>query len=530
MKKWDLDSKVKIYSLPNDISQYEEINFEEGEIVDAIYRKTEIKDNQLKALIAALPPALSMNKIHYHFRKDIDSFNSYQKKLTVQEKKENVELLRNVRVPLPFSISLASEIHRCLINSYSKRYLSIKTIDECMHSSPFGYKQNSKVIGHSSESTDSCFSLTGYSGCGKSSAIKSVFSHYPQCIRHVNEWGEFVQVVYLVVNCYANGNLSQLFNGIGKAFDHALNLDNVYENLITRKRGIQEKTQIITNLIETFCVGIIILDEIQLMNFSANRSNSFETLMTMMNETKVAIGVVGTEDAREKMFGVLRTARRFQKDIRADLYCHDIKYFASVIHQLWHYQWYDSPVELTDEITIALCEETKCIIVQLINLLIEMHKDYLSAKKKPVINATFVHKTMGKHFSGIKPLLEQSSNFSNEKIVSTVKFKQINNLNIVHDVSDQLDSLNESHQMNINDLDKQRLLKEKVIYNIKKVSLQTESEIIYAFDKVISTLSEKDQIESKVTRLVNMYLLGFDFTGKRKEKLTSKDLEKILKI
>ncbi|MEG2329220.1 ATP-binding protein [Anaerorhabdus sp.] len=525
MKKWDLDKKTKFKNLPQDVSQYDDIDFDEGDVVDAIYRKTEVEIYQEKALIAALPPACSKARVNRCFRQELLSFAPNQEKQTLQQKIESIELLKTVRVPLPFSLKLATEFHSCLINSYSKRYLSIKTEEESNLSTPFGSKQNSKVVGRSSESTDSCFSLTGFSGCGKSSAIASVLKHYPQCIRHKNEWGEFTQVTYLVTNCYTNGNLSQLFNGIGSALDKALNLDYIYEKLISSKRGIQEKTEIISRLIETFCIGIIILDEIQLMNFSRNRSNSFETLMTLMNETKVAIGVVGTQEAREKMFNVLRTARRFQTDIRADLYCSDILYFTTIIKSLWHYQWYNESIPLTSEIVLALCEETNCIIVQLINLLIAMNKDYLLAKKKPIVDAAFVHKTMNKHFAGIKPLLKESVKITDDKINHFLSNNQLLFSNSINDISDQIDSINELQQENIKELDEQRLLRSKVIQNLKNATLASESEIAYAFDTVYESTRKSDRKERILTRVVNKYLLGFDLAIDQKNKISSKALD-----
>ncbi len=58
-------------------------------------------------------------------------------------------------------------------------------------------------------------------------------------------------------------------------------------------------------------------DEIQLIDFSRTRESSFESLMILANRTKVAIAVVGTEDAYEMMFSKFRTGRRVGTVIKA---------------------------------------------------------------------------------------------------------------------------------------------------------------------------------------------------------------------
>lgn len=78
---------------------------------------------------------------------------------------------------------------------------------------------------------------------------------------------------------------------------------------------------------ERFAIGLIIFDEIQLIDFNSTRENSFESLMILSNRTKVAIGVVGTEDAYEMMFPKLRTGRRVGSPVRAQKYCSNYRYF-----------------------------------------------------------------------------------------------------------------------------------------------------------------------------------------------------------
>ncbi len=88
-----------------------------------------------------------------------------------------------------------------------------------------------------------------------------------------------------------------------------------YETVIEKTRSLGGKADKVRDLIEKFSIGIIVFDEIQLINFNSSKENSIEGLMTLANKTKVAMGVVGTEDAFAMMFKKLRTGRRLGESI-----------------------------------------------------------------------------------------------------------------------------------------------------------------------------------------------------------------------
>ena len=71
-----------------------------------------------------------------------------------------------------------------------------------------------------------------------------------------------------------------------------------------------KKAERVREFLEKFGVGMIIFDEIQLIDFSHTRENTFDSLLALSNRTKTAMAVVGTEDARDIMFQELRTSRR----------------------------------------------------------------------------------------------------------------------------------------------------------------------------------------------------------------------------
>lgn len=392
----------KYVELQDGARQYDDFDLTSQSIVPARYVKSKIPFDNGNMFIEALPrPREGNAEIFSAYNRDIGMFSEEDKKsMKLYEKMSAVSLLRQIRFPLPFHQTLEDEVYISLLNSYRNRHsISEKTLD--------GTSDVTRLIGKDNTATSAGFSLLGYSGCGKSSALEILFSNYPHVIMHEFEDGTRIpQIVYLVVNCSPNSNFTALYTAIGTAIDKALGYASpVYETVIEKARGLGNKADKVRDLIERFSVGIIVFDEIQLINFNSSKENSIESLMTLANKTKVAMGVVGTEDAFEMMFRKLRTGRRFGESIIGHEYCKNYKYFAHICRCLFAYQWFDTYVEPTEDIIKTLFDSSKGIIDQLIGIYIFMQLDYLKAEKKPVINAKFIKKVTDKHYPGLQQLL-----------------------------------------------------------------------------------------------------------------------------
>lgn len=231
-----------------------------------------------------------------------------------------------------------------------------------------------------------------------------LLSHYPQTIIHHFDNGQACQVLYLVVSCIPNSNFSALYGSIGRALDRALHVD-IYEKMINKIKTLGGKQNTVNDLIEKFAIGTIIFDEIQLIDFTGTKENTFESLMVMSNLTKVSMIVVGTEDSYNKIFSCLRTARRLGRPIQASLYCDNKEYVHYVVKSLFSYQLFDYYVKPDEDILNAFYEETKGIINMIVMLYIAIQDDYITMDKKPAIDGEFVRKTMRKHFGKLKEFL-----------------------------------------------------------------------------------------------------------------------------
>ena len=370
-----------------------------GSVVDAIYHKAKAPMDVGNPYIEALPyPLTDIGEVARYYTYGLNQYDVAEKQLSRLDRRFLVNQIRTVRVALPFEQELEMEFYRTLFDSYRLRKLREVYED--------GVKRI-KLVGDVSEAANTGFNMLGFSGCGKSSAIKILVSRYPQVIRHHIDGEVYSQIVYLTISCQPNSNFSALYSGIGKAIDFALNTD-IYQKQIDRIKTLAGKMNKVIELIELFAIGTIILDEIQLIDFKTTKESSFEALMVITNETKMAFCAVGTTEAYVKMFKEQRTARRLGREINASGYCGNEKFFSHVMSQLFCYQWFDEHIDLTEELVEAFYEESKGIIDQAVSLYIAVQDEYLKSNRKS-ISPEFIAAVSKRRYPNLKLLLERAS-------------------------------------------------------------------------------------------------------------------------
>ena len=401
-------------------SQYDDIDLDNSIGVDARYVKSELYSGNM--FIEALPLPSSTENVKNKCTIPLSSYTSREEELKKPFWTQLLKIrqLRKVRFLLPMNLELEQECYCALIDSYSRRKLKADKDIEISYTAENKENVSSSVLkGKNDDDTVSGFALIGYSGCGKSSALGTLFKSYPQYINHKGPGiRKTPQIVYLVVQCPPTSNFRGLYRNIGKALDEALgNITPVYENELNPAEhgNLSIYRAKVENLIERFSIGIIVFDEIQHIHFSSQTENSFETLLELCNKTKVAIAVVGTEDAKRKIFNsTLKQARRIGVEISGDKYCSNKVLFDSYVRKLLEYQWFDvdikSDPENLKEITDALYDCSKGIIDQLVGIYMYMNIDYLRAPaaRKPIVDSEYVYKISEKHYAGMKNILEET--------------------------------------------------------------------------------------------------------------------------
>ena len=393
--------------------QYDNINLLNENCVDAVYIPAEFSMDKGNPFIEALPLPREGSDVRRSYNRQIIGYNADEvANMSDYKRIRAISQLRSLRFPLPFDERLETTIYNTLVMSYRNRKL------RGSFDTPIEYKAHDKdfetfgsLKGRRDSAANAGFSLIGYSGCGKTTALGFAFAHIPQVIYHNINGCRIPQIVYLNVSCFHYNNMSALYIGIGAAIDEALeNSKPIYTTIVKREHTVGEKEIKVNELIERFNIGLIVFDEIQLLSFSPTDTSdktpksSFGSLMTLQNKTKVAIGIAGTEEAYGKMFPNLQTARRIGQNINASTYCSSKNFFAVLAKELLKYQWFDNRVNFDKAMLQALYEESYGIIDQMVGIFSAMQYEYFYQDKSVNIDADYIRKVAGSYYPGLSKL------------------------------------------------------------------------------------------------------------------------------
>ena len=210
------------------------------------------------------------------------------------------------------------------------------------------------------KSTALSFTVIGCSGAGKTVAINTIFSTYPQVIYH--ELYNFTQIVYLKIDCPFDGTLKSLCLNFFRGIDQLLQTN--YEKRYGLKRNsIPTLMSLMGLLSNVHAIGVLVIDEIQ--HLSLSRSGGVEKMLnffvTLVNTVGIPIILIGTPKALPMFERDLRSARRaagfgafyWQPMQERDSENPAVKTreWIAFTNRLWRYQWLKNRDEnLSDDI------------------------------------------------------------------------------------------------------------------------------------------------------------------------------------
>ena len=379
-------------------SQYGNEIFPPGKAVDARYiRSVNAYDNG-NPFIEALPlPRETVSELRNAYEIGIPGYKSNIQKSRTFCLRE-LPLLENVRFKLNFQNHLELEHYNCLVESYRHREFLQGAQTVC------------KVIGRSVGATTKGYTLVGKSGSGKSAALETLLRHYPQVINHSFEGiGEFKQITYIMVNAIPNDNFKAFYQAIGKAIDQALGFtEPLYEMQVCKAKNLGEKALVIEHLIELFAIGIIVVDEIELMSFNFSKENSFTGLARLSNETKVCFVLCGLDTSVKKWNSQEWMLRRSGAQIHADLYCSDRGSFDIIMAKLLRYNWLKKPLTLSEAVLDEFYFQTGGVICYIILLYERLQFDLLN-EENPVVTPEYIKTLMKTYFPELQKLKKQQN-------------------------------------------------------------------------------------------------------------------------
>ncbi|CRK85235.1 ATP-binding protein [Neobacillus massiliamazoniensis] len=202
----------------------------------------------------------------------------------------------------------------------------------------------------------------GSSGIGKSTSMDKILSLYPQVISH--EKLTRIQITYLKVKCTYNGGLKGLCFNFFKELDGLLGTKHL--EYVTKKRlGVEELTNYMEHLASLYCIGILIIDEIQLL--SVQKSGGAKIVLnffaSLINKISLPVFLIGTPKAIRVLAAEFSNIRRLTGDGPQfwDPMKND-KTWRLYLEGLWRIQLTKTFTPLTDEFVNLMYEESQGII------------------------------------------------------------------------------------------------------------------------------------------------------------------------
>lgn len=349
--------------------------------IDAVYSKPILEIDNDNIFIKALPDKLTNKEISTYYYEKFPIKPSVDEDPFMQE--EEIHLLEGMRLPLKPVYILESVFRNILTTSYRKRLDSLCNFDKevVLNDEILTQSQSIDVMTMGDGHTGAA--LLGIGGCGKTSAVNKLLERYPQTLIHHNMKNTVIQIVWLYVQPSSNSDLSTFMDSIGDAIDCALgNLKPIYGRYLREQKKLGAKADKVAELFRLFNVGVLIIDEIQRFSSFSNKNDSYETIMTMTNKSKVGLLVVGTEEAYGRFFTRYYIARRMGTPIKASSYCVDYDYFKQIAGLVMSIQWFREYQPLTDEIFEAMYNETSGIIERIISIWEKIQLDYIFLPEK----------------------------------------------------------------------------------------------------------------------------------------------------
>lgn len=339
----------------------------------ASYQEQKIKDYIGNPLIEALPAILENDEEVIDAFYNIPFVNDDEKRLSPRLKSHILWRIKSLLQPLPIHIRLESTVSILIRNSYKSR----NPLDS-------QYKQKIQVLNKLKEidnvtvedienayrgftTTADCALITGISGAGKTTALTSILSTYPQVIRHKKYKGRpltMTQIVWLKVDCPYDGNFTTLCRYIFGEIDK-LTGERWQQKYGYLTHSPSTMIMHLTTLLTNYNVGILVIDEIQhLGKLKDDGKNMLDFFVTLVNMFSVPIVFIGTDSAKNLFQKTFRLARR----IESGGYFHmgpleqESFEWKTLLESLWEFNVLEEETKLDENIQNVFYNECQGVI------------------------------------------------------------------------------------------------------------------------------------------------------------------------
>ena len=511
--------------------------------VEAIYTPPVSDLDKGNIFIEALPRMRSRERLELDLTKGIDGFNHQE--IIRKSPEEQVTLLMDlyrIRKPLPAQYSLEGLFSNTLLRVYRSRNYKLVDKSQSFKKEKEDEISNMYAYGKVEEAPPAGFSLLGYAGCGKSSMLGAVLNHYPQVIWHEDDINTFPQITYIMTNANSSSrnDFHAVLNDITRQIDICLGFDDgKYYNQASKLKNYDQKIGFIKQLITRYAIGIIIIDEIQALDFRKNNQETYSKLLQISNETKTAFVLSGTESAYQKMFTELHMHRRFPPII-ASSYTGNVTFVNLFLRDLFRYQWVEKELKIPplgeidpvwEEIVAAFFECTAGIVALMVGLYEKTNFDYIIRKRKPEIDGKYVRTVFKKYFGTLKTTLDDlDKNFSYEAITKVIDSSDMKKSEMLSRLEAKREIDKSSSQKAISESQLRAQLMQSMIGSIDNCmgDVYTEVQIENACKTIITRKASLQKDERTLTREA-ISLLETKPKAPKKQKSLPAGLDKVLR-
>lgn len=372
------------------INQYEDINRKVPYIADAVYIEHLITDDNLNALVSALPILRTsddcLKAISYFPLVKLSADANIQERLSAVSTIQQLMLPRNEFYQIELAISNA--LHNC----YRGRvpFNMDEIIKLKLNHNNAEMDLNTEFRGTANVRPNN-FRIIGAPGAGKSVSVNKCLEYYPQVIVHQTNNMRFIQVTYLHVQCPADCSIKAFYISCLFALEKAISqsFHIKYDKKTTDQLALLFKVYALR-----FNLGILVIDEIQ--NLTINNSQMMNQLLNLTNETQISFCFIGTYSGMDNIFSKnFKISRRGGKCIYVDRY-EPGNSFQCIMNIIWKLNYIATPTELTPELIDAFYIETFGVI----GFLIETYK---TIQETAILNSLqitpeLVHQVISKQY------------------------------------------------------------------------------------------------------------------------------------
>lgn len=253
------------------------------------------------------------------------------------------------------------------------------------------------------------FTIIGVSGVGKSTAVESVLSLYPQVIRHSQYHGEpmpVTQIVWLKIDCPHDGSRRELCFAFFKAVDNCVGT-NYFEQYEKSRVTIDSMLILMQRIAQEYSLGLLAVDEVQHLSLAKGGSDAMlNFFVTLVNVIGLPVVLIGTSKALPILQGEFRQARRSSG--HGDLIWNRMKKertWTMFVKSIWEYQWVRNKVDLTAQMMDAIYEETQGIIVLAVILYVLLQEDAILSERE-TFDAADIQRVARKKMGLVQPMID----------------------------------------------------------------------------------------------------------------------------